>query len=202
MIKIDMPIIVEGKYDKIKLKSIVDGIVITTDGFGIYKNKEKISLIRAFAHKTGVIILTDSDGAGFQIRNHLKSCIGGGKIINIYIPDVFGKERRKEKPSAEGKLGVEGIDPEVLRKAFIEAGVLSETSESRAAPKEKWLTRADMLDDGLIGKSNSAALRKQLCKALGLPERLSSEGLSEALNSLYDREQYEKALLEISQMEQ
>ncbi|MGN0655561.1 MAG: toprim domain-containing protein [Ruminiclostridium sp.] len=199
MIKIDMPIIVEGKYDKIKLKSIVDGIVITTDGFGIYKNKEKISLIRAFAHKTGVIILTDSDGAGFQIRNHLKSCIGGGKIINIYIPDVFGKERRKEKPSAEGKLGVEGIDPEILRKAFIEAGVLS---ESPTAPKEKWLTKADMLDDGLIGKNNSAALRKQLCKALGLPERLSSEGLSEALNSLYDREQYEKALLEISRKEQ
>ncbi len=199
MIKIDIPIIVEGKYDKIKLKSIVDGIVITTDGFGIYKNKEKISLIRAFAHKTGVIILTDSDGAGFQIRNHLKSCIGGGKIINIYIPDVFGKERRKEKPSAEGKLGVEGIDPEILRKAFIEAGVLS---ESTVAPKEKWLTKADMLDDGLIGKNNSAALRKQLCKALGLPERLSSEGLSESLNSLYDREQYEKALLEISQMEQ
>lgn len=199
MIKIDMPIIVEGKYDKIKLKSIVDGIVITTDGFGIYKNKEKISLIRAFAHKTGVIILTDSDGAGFQIRNHLKSCIGGGKIINIYIPDIFGKERRKEKPSAEGKLGVEGIDPEILRKAFIEAGVLS---ESTAAPKEKWLTKADMLEDGLIGKDNSAALRKQLCKALGLPERLSSEGLSEALNSLYNREQYEKALLEISRKEQ
>ena len=199
MIKIDMPIIVEGKYDKIKLKSIVDGIVITTDGFGIYKNKEKISLIRAFAHKAGVIILTDSDGAGFQIRNHLKSCIGGGKIINIYIPDIFGKERRKEKPSAEGKLGVEGIDPEVLKKAFIEAGVLS---ENPTAPKEKWLTKADMLDDGLIGKNNSAALRKKICKKLELPERLSSEGLSEALNSLYDRAQYEKALSKISRNEQ
>lgn len=199
MIKVDMPIIVEGRYDKIKLKSIVEGIVITTDGFGIYKNKEKMSLIRAFAHKTGVIILTDSDGAGFQIRNHLKSCIGGGKIINIYIPDIFGKERRKEKPSAEGKLGVEGIDAEILRKAFIEAGVLSDNSESA---RESWLTKADMLEDGLIGKDNSAALRKALCKALGLPERLSADGLLEALNGLYDRERYEKALSQISRKEQ
>ena len=123
-IKLDMPVIVEGRYDKIKLESVIDAVIITTDGFGIYRNREKRELIRRYAEKTGVIILTDSDGAGFQIRNSLKGCIGSGRAVNIYIPDVFGKERRKVKPSKEGKLGVEGIDPDTLRKAFEDAGVI------------------------------------------------------------------------------
>ena len=191
-IHINQPIIVEGKYDKIKLESLVDGLIITTDGFRIYKDKEKLSLIRAFAMNGGVIVLTDSDGAGFQIRNHLKSCIGNGKITNIYIPDIFGKEKRKEKPSKEGKLGVEGIDAEILRKAFLEAGVLSDSE-----PKEPWLTKADLLDDGLTGGENSTLLRKKLAAELSLPEHISVNALIEVLNRLYDRERYKNAMIKI-----
>ena len=191
-IHVNQPIIVEGKYDKIKLESLVDGLIITTDGFRIYKDKEKLSLIRAFAMNGGVIVLTDSDGAGFQIRNHLKSCIGNGKITNIYIPDIFGKEKRKEKPSKEGKLGVEGIDAGTLRKAFLEAGVLSDSEQ-----KEPWLTKADLLDDGLTGGENSASLRKKLAADLSLPEHISVNALIEVLNRLYDRERYNNALKKI-----
>ncbi len=192
MIIVKQPIIVEGKYDKIKLSSVVDGLIITTDGFRIYKDKEKTDLIRAFAEKTGVIILTDSDGAGFQIRNHLKGCIKNGKIYNVYIPDIFGKEKRKEKPSKEGKLGVEGIDTEILLKAFEEAGIFSEETGN-----SQWLTRADMLDDGLIGTEKSSELRKKLTKELNLPERLSTAALLEVLNRLYTREKYEGILNKI-----
>ena len=135
-IKLDMPVIVEGRYDKIKLQSVVDAVIITTDGFGIYKNRKKRDMIRRYAEKTGIIILTDSDGAGFQIRNSLKSCIGSGRAVNIYIPDVFGKERRKAKPSKEGKLGVEGIDVRTLRKAFEDAGVMSSST-----PRPAWIDK-------------------------------------------------------------
>lgn len=192
MIKVNMPIIVEGKYDKIKLQSVVDATIITTDGFRIYKDKEKLSLIRAYADKTGVIILTDSDGAGFQIRNHLKSVLGNGKIINVYIPDIFGKEKRKSEPSKEGKLGVEGIDIKTLEEAFIKAGVLSETKKN-----EPFITKADLLEDGLIGESNSSSMRKELCRKLKLPERLSTSALIESLNNLYTKAEYESALTEI-----
>ena len=196
MIKIDMPVIVEGKYDKIKLKSIIDGIIITTDGYGIYKNKEKMSLIRKYAEKTGIIILTDSDGAGFQIRNHLKSIIGNGKIINIYIPDVFGKERRKAAPSKEGKIGVEGIDKDILIKAFTDAGVLGTTEK-----KEPWLTKSDFMEMGLSGGENSSALRERLALKLGLPERITSKALLEALNNLYTEADFEAAMNEIKEGE-
>lgn len=189
---VKQPIIVEGKYDKIKLESLIDGLIITTDGFRIYKDQEKLSLIRAFAQNGGVIVLTDSDGAGFQIRNHLKSCVGNGKIINIYIPDIFGKEKRKEKPSKEGKLGVEGIDADVLRKAFLEAGVLSDSPE-----REPWLTKAQLLDDGLVGGANSGELRKKLALELSLPERISANALLEVLNRLFDNGRYENALKKI-----
>lgn len=192
MISVKQPIIVEGKYDKIKLSSVVDGLIITTDGFRIYKDKEKISLIRAFAETTGIIILTDSDGAGFQIRNHLKGCIKNGKIYNVYIPDIFGKEKRKEKPSKEGKLGVEGIDTEILLKAFEEAGIFSEETVSAY-----WLTKADMFDDGLIGTEKSSFIRKKLTKELNLPEHLSTSALLEVLNRLYTREKYESILNKI-----
>jgi ribonuclease M5 len=189
-IKLAMPVIVEGKYDKIKLSNFIDGIIITTGGFAIYRNKQKMALIRKYAHETGVIILTDSDGAGFQIRNMLKSRLGGSaKIINAYIPDVFGKERRKDKPSKEGKLGVEGIDRETLLKAFAEAGV-TPGSEIRAP----WADRQRLVDDGLSGGENSSELRRELCRHLKLPERISSKGLLEALNTLYSEEEYIKAL--------
>lgn len=191
-----MPVIVEGKYDKIKLKSIIDGVIITTDGYGIYKNKKKLSLIRKYAEKTGIIILTDSDGAGFQIRNHLKSIIGNGKIINIYIPDVFGKERRKTAPSKEGKIGVEGIDKEILIKAFTDAGVLG-----NAEKKEPWLTKAVFMEKGLSGGENSSALREKLAIKLGLPERITSKALLEALNNLYTEAEFEAAMNEITEGE-
>ena len=123
MIKIDQAIIVEGKYDKIKLASIVDAVIIVTNGFGIFKDTEKLALIRYYAEKTGIIILTDSDSAGRKIRGYIKGAVSNGKITNVYIPDIFGKEKRKEKPSAEGKLGVEGIKPEILLAAFEKSGI-------------------------------------------------------------------------------
>lgn len=187
MIKVDMPIIVEGKYDKIKLKSIIDGIILTTDGYGIYKNREKMALIRKYAEKSGIIILTDSDGAGFQIRNHLKSVLPNVRIVNIYIPDILGKERRKAAPSKEGKLGVEGIDKDILIKAFTEAGVIS--SDSRTEKKEPWLTKAEYMALGLSGGENSSLLRAGLAKKLNLPERITGKALFEALNELYSKEE-------------
>ena len=194
MIYVKQPIIVEGKYDRIKLGSVVDALIITTDGFGIYKDKEKMALIRAFAEKDGIIILTDSDGAGFQIRNHIKSCIKNGKTYNVYIPDIFGKERRKEKPSKEGKLGVEGIDVAVLEDAFKKAGLFSEEKYSAG-----WISRADLLSDGLMGGQGSAQLRKKLFEALKLPEHLSTSGLLEVLNRPYTREQYENVLKKVKE---
>ena len=191
-IKLDMPVIVEGRYDKIKLESVIDAVIITTDGFGIYRNREKRELIRRYAEKTGVIILTDSDGAGFQIRNSLKGCIGSGRAVNIYIPDVFGKERRKVKPSKEGKLGVEGIDPDTLRKAFEDAGVIG-----GSAPRTEWIDKERLVSDGLSGGDNSLGLRKALCALLGLPERMSAKALLEALNTLYSEEDYTAALKKI-----
>lgn len=195
MIKVDMPIIVEGKYDKIKLKSIIDGIIITTDGYGIYKNKEKMELIRKYAEKTGIIILTDSDGAGFQIRNHLKSALPNVKTVNIYIPDIFGKERRKAEPSKEGKLGVEGIDKDILIKAFTEAGVIS--SDNPSEKREPWLTKAEYMALGLSGGENSSFLRAKLAKRLNLPERITGKALFEALNELYKKEEILSILKEI-----
>ncbi len=192
-IKLDMPVIVEGRYDKIKLRSVVDGVIITTNGFGIYRNKKKQAMIRKYAEKTGVIILTDSDGAGFQIRSSLKNCIGSGKMINIYIPDVFGKEKRKEHPSKEGKLGVEGIDKETLRKAFEVAGVSSGSSR-----RSVWIDKLGLYEDGLSGTEKSAVLRKALCEELGLPEHMTANGLLDALNTLYSREEYEAALSRIT----
>ena len=189
-IRLDMPVIVEGKYDKIKLGSLIDGIIITTGGFSIYKDRRKLDMIRKYAKTTGVIILTDSDGAGFQIRNMLKSRLGGhAKIINIYIPDVMGKEKRKCKPSKEGKLGVEGIDRELLLKAFENAGVVGSDK-----PREIWIDKQRLIDDGLSGGENSSELRRELCAKLKLPERISAKGLLEALNTLYTEEEYTTAL--------
>ncbi len=189
-IKIGMPVIVEGKYDKIKLDSIIDGIIITTDGFAIYGNKQKMALIRRYANTTGIIILTDSDGAGFQLRNMLKSRLGEkARIVNVFIPDVEGKERRKDKPSKEGKLGVEGIDKDILLKAFTDAGVVG-----NGFSRQKWIDKQRLAEDGLSGGENSSLLRKRLCKKLKLPERISAKGLIEALNTLYTEEEYSAAL--------
>lgn len=189
MLRLKQAIIVEGKYDKIKLESVVDAVILTTEGFGIYKDREKLALIRAFAERDGIVILTDSDAAGFQIRNFLRGSIPNGKIYHAYIPDVFGKEARKEKPSKEGKLGVEGFSPEALALALGEAKLTPDAS----APAP-WITHSDLMDDGLIGGAGSAALRKALLRRLKLPERLNTRGLLEVLNRLYQAEEYRAAL--------
>lgn len=192
MIHIEQAIIVEGKYDKIKLSSVIDGVIIVTDGFGIFKDKEKMSLIRAYALKTGIIILTDSDSAGFKIRNYLKGSVDG-KIINVYIPDVFGKERRKEKASKEGKLGVEGIDPEIILDAFKKAGVVFSQRDDDASK----ITRLDLYNDGFSGGKYSSLKRKKLLKYLGMPELLSVSGMLDILNSMFTHEEYRQIISEI-----
>lgn len=184
MIKINEAIIVEGKYDKIKLSSIVDAVIIVTDGFGIFRNPEKLELIRYYADKTGIIILTDSDSAGRKIRGYIKGAINRGSVKNVYIPDVFGKERRKAKPSAEGKLGVEGIDAQTLRAAFEKAGITS--AESSRKPD---ITRLTLYELGLSGGSNSGILRKKLQARLSLPSLLSAGALLEVLNTMMTAEE-------------
>lgn len=193
MIHLKQAIIVEGKYDKIKLSSIVDAMIITTEGFSIYKDKEKMALIETLAEKSGIIILTDSDSAGFRIRNHIKNCVKKGEIINIYIPDIFGKEKRKSLPSKEGKLGVEGISKEILLEAFEKAGIFSEVIQ-----RTEIVTKAMLYDYGLIGRDNSSEKRRQLLKALNLPERLSTEGLIDILNSAYTFEEFQNAINKIN----
>lgn len=184
MIKIKQAIIVEGKYDKITLSSLVDAVIISTNGFSIYKDEEKKALIQALAEKTGIVILTDSDSAGFQIRSHLRNIVKKGEIINVYIPDIFGKERRKAKPSKQGKLGVEGMSQNVLLEAFQKAGVFAD----EAAPKRELITKADLMNMGLIGCDNAAEKRAAFQKKLGLPELLSANMLIEILNVMFTKE--------------
>lgn len=193
MIKIKQAIVVEGKYDKITLSNLVDAVIIPTNGFAVYKDKETVELIKMFAEKTGVIILTDSDSAGFQIRSRLKNIIGAGKVINVFIPEITGKEKRKRTPSKQGLLGVEGMTKEVLLKAFERAGVFADESGENNNP----VTKADLLDLGLCGGENSAKLRKALQLKLGFPSGLSANMLLEAVNSLYSREEFLNVSLKI-----
>ena len=186
MIKIKQAIIVEGKYDKITLSSLVDAVIIPTNGFSIYKDEEKKALIRSLAEKTGIVILTDSDSAGFQIRSHLRNIVKKGEIVNVYIPDIFGKERRKAQPSKAGTLGVEGMSQDVLLSAFRKAGVLADES----APKPDPITKADLMDMGLIGCDNAVEKRAALQKSLGLPELLSANMFIEILNVMYTKEEF------------
>lgn len=181
MIKIEQAIIVEGKYDKIKLSSIVNAVIIVTNGFGIFKDEEKLELIRYYARKTGIIILTDSDSAGFQIRNHIKGAVKNGKIYNVYIPDIMGKEKRKVKPSAEGKLGVEGVEKKIILKAFENAGITASESSDNSIPE---ITKTDLYMLGLSGGNNSSILRKKLLTYLKLPSLLSANSMLEVLNTM------------------
>jgi ribonuclease M5 len=186
MLHLEQAVVVEGKYDKIKLNSIIDGVIITTNGFSVLKNKEKLELIRYYAKNKGIIILTDSDSAGFKIRNFIKGAVKDGKITNVYIPDVFGKEKRKTAPSKEGKLGVEGIDKNVLLEAFEKAGVTSsETTDAR----EK-ITKLDLYNTGFSGNENSSEKRKALLKSLNMPELLTSNSMLEILNTMMSREEF------------
>lgn len=190
MIHIAQAIVVEGKYDKIKLSSILDAVILVTNGFRIFRDPEKMALIQYYARTTGVIVLTDSDRAGFQIRNYLKGAVRDGKLYHVYIPDIYGKEHRKEKPSAEGKLGVEGIRKDVLLEAFAKAGVLTDEVPEKADP----ITRYDLYELGLSGGADSKAHRKALQKRLGLPDLLSAASLLEVLNTMMTRQELQQLL--------
>lgn len=194
MIKVDKVVIVEGKYDKIKLSSILDAVIIETDGFGIFKDKEKQALIRKLAHTKGILILTDSDSAGFKIRSFIKGIVPSEQIINAYIPDIFGKEKRKTEASKEGKLGVEGVKPQIIMDALEKAGVFCQQVEDK--PKKE-ITKLDLFEDGLTGGTDSNALRKKLLKHLNLPERMTTNALLQIMNTLLTFEEYKKAVEEI-----
>lgn len=185
MIHTDRAIVVEGKYDKIKLSSMVDGVIICTGGFRVYKDKEMQAMLRALAKKQGLAVLTDSDTAGFKIRGFLRSICGKENIVDVYIPDLYGKEKRKDHPSKEGKLGVEGVPEEVLQKAFADAGIGAELVLQKKDP----ITKMDLFELGLSGRAESALRRKQLMKHLTLPEHLTTNALVTVLDALMSREE-------------
>lgn len=188
MIKIDLPIIVEGKYDKIKLSSIFDAVIITTEGFGIFKNKEKMELIKKLAQKNGVIVLTDSDSAGNIIRSHLKNVLSDEKIYNIFLPPIKGKEKRKTKPSGEGLLGVEGTDKDIILKAF--ERFLPKTKAQVVKQQNKNpITTAFLMSQGLSGVPDSENRRKFLLKRLGLPYCISPATLRKLLGEISSEEE-------------
>lgn len=191
MLHIKETIVVEGKYDRDRLRNITDAPIIMTSGFTLYKDKKIIKAICAAAKETGIIILTDSDGAGFRIRNYIKQCVGNkGRVLNAYIPSVKGKEKRKDAPGKEGILGVEGMTEEVLYEILRNATeILPELPQN-----EKLLTKAMLYEDGLSGKENSEELRKKLTKELSLPPRLSANGIVEIINRIYGYERYKEAL--------
>lgn len=184
-IKISQAIIVEGKYDKIKLSSFIDGVIIVTNGFGIYKDKDIVQLIRYYAQRQGIIVLTDSDTAGFKIRGHIKSIVPKGKIINLYAPEILGKEKRKIQPSKEGKLGVEGINVNVLKALFEKVGVKGEIRENPSP-----VTNLDFFQLGITGQKNSSRLREKLLDKLELPKLVSSKALLEIVNSRFSKDEF------------
>ncbi len=191
MIKINEAVIVEGKYDKIKLSGILDTVIIETDGFAIFKDKEKQQLIRFLSEKRGIIIMTDSDSAGFKIRSFINGITKSENIKNVYIPDVYGKEKRKTEMSKEGKLGVEGISTELIMSALQKAGVFCSENEKQEGRE---ITRTDFFEDGISGRDNSSELRKNLAKSLGLPERISASALLKIINSYMTYDEYKNAI--------
>lgn len=196
LIKVRQPIIVEGRYDRIRLASLIDGVILETGGFRVFKDEALLESLRHLAHTTGVILLTDSDQAGFRIRSFLKNALGPkAKLTQVYVPSVQGVERRKRSPSSEGLLGVEGMDTETLRAAFLRAGVGCE-----AVPQKSNLTAADLFEAGLTGKPGSADRRRILLRRLRLPERLSNASMLTMLNTLLTREEF-LALAEAPQAE-
>ncbi|MDR1002180.1 MAG: DUF4093 domain-containing protein [Oscillospiraceae bacterium] len=210
-IKIEEAVVVEGKYDKIRLESLLDTIIIVTGGFSIFKDKEKMAMLRMLAEKKGLLVLTDSDSAGFVIRNYLTGSINPDRIKHAYIPDISGKERRKAAPSKEGKIGVEGMTTETLLDALKNAGVTvigscadSSDSDMLKAPPEKdaLIAKSDFIDDGLIGRENSSLLRKALLRELRLPELMSTNALLKVINTAASKEEYIRIIEKIKNSEQ
>ena len=191
MVKIKEAILVEGRYDKNTLSQIVDAPILETGGFGIFKDKQQMSLLRKVAEIRGLIVFTDSDGAGFVIRNHVKSAIPGKFLKHAYIPDIYGKERRKDKAGKEGKLGVEGMKPEIILEALRRAGA---TIEGEDVPAPQAITKQDLMELGLSGGADASVKRLALLKKLGLPEHMSANAMLQALNLLYSPDEL-KALI-------
>ncbi len=187
MLHTDKAIIVEGRYDKARLSGIIDALIITTDGFGIFSSKEKQILIKKIAREKGILILTDSDAAGFKIRNFLKNIAPADTVTHAYIPDIYGKEKRKENPSKEGKLGVEGIDNSLLIKALLDSGLFSEKNEKS---QRRQITNSDLFEYGLSGRENSADKRRKLLCSIGLPARLTGKNLLSVLNTFMTYEEF------------
>lgn len=187
MVKIREAIVVEGRYDKNTLCQIVDAPILETAGFGIFKDKKQMALLRQVAQSRGLIVFTDSDGAGFVIRNHIKSAIPAKFLKHAYIPDIPGKEKRKAAPGKEGKLGVEGMTPEIILEALRRAGATIEGEDGTAAPHQ--ITKQDLMTLGLSGGPDASAKRLRLLKRLDLPEHMSPNAMLQALNLLYSLEQ-------------
>lgn len=187
MLHTDKAIIVEGRYDKARLSGIIDALIITTDGFGIFNSKEKQTLIKKIAREKGILILTDSDAAGFKIRNFLKNIVPENAVTHAYIPDIYGKEKRKESPSKEGKIGVEGIDNSLLEKALADSGLFSSKTIKRS---NRQITNADLYEAGITGGENSAEKRRQLLHSVGLPARLTGKNLLSVLNTFMTYEEF------------
>lgn len=194
MIKINEAVIVEGKYDKIKLSKVLDTVIVETNGFSIFKDKEKQKMIRFLAEKRGIIIMTDSDSAGFKIRSFITGITDNRNIKNVYIPDVYGKEKRKTEFSKEGKIGVEGIKPEIIIEALKKAGVIFSKNDLSGGRE---ITNTDFFEDGISGRENSSEIRKNLAKYLELPERISSSALLKIINSYMTYDEYKKAVEEV-----
>ena len=194
MLKIKEAIVVEGRYDKNALSQVVDAVILETSGFGVFQDSERLKLLRRLARERGLIVLTDSDGAGFVIRNYLKGAIPPDQVKHAYFPDVYGIERRKRAPGKEGKLGVEGMRPDVLRQALLQAGATVEGEEA-AAPRGE-LTAADLFALGLTGTPDASARRAALLRRLDLPSHLSSKALLIVLNALYTPEELARLLKE------
>ena len=194
MRRIQEVIVVEGRYDKNTLSQVVEATVVSLGGFSIFNDREKLAFLRRLAEERGLILLTDSDGAGFVIRNYLKGALPKDRVKQAYIPDIHGKERRKRRAGKEGKLGVEGMRPEVLLEALRRCGAtFLDGTEETAQPREP-ITKADLVAWGLSGGADSAARRQALLRRLDLPERLTANGMLEALNLLYDRSALEAML--------
>ncbi len=192
MVRIREAIVVEGRYDKNTLSQIVDAPILETSGFGIMKDKKQLAFLRQIAQNRGLIVFTDSDGAGFVIRNYLKGAIPNRFLKHAYIPDVLGKERRKTKPAKEGKLGVEGMTPRVILDCLHKAGATF--LDEKTPAREQTLTKQDFVALGLSGAANSSLKRKELLERLGLPEHMSCNAMLQALNLLYSKEDLEKLL--------
>ena len=193
MVKIKEAIVVEGRYDKNTLSQIVDAPILETSGFGIFKDKQQMALLWRIAETRGLIVFTDSDGAGFVIRNHIKSAIPGKYLKHAYIPDIAGKEKRKASPGKEGKLGVEGMSREIILEALRRCGA---TIEGEDGPQTRQITKQDLMALGLSGGADASAKRLALLKKCGLPEHMSANAMLQALNLLYSLEELDKLVKE------